>query len=180
MECSAETVAEIEEGHVETQASIASLNQCISTLRKSYQKQGETSRLQDGRLQTHHTRNDKSGLIPQRDSCSIREGREQDGPLCHPSNGPDDRSQRLSPQHSQRDLVEETPVDAMARSQREANHWEQSENDAAMSHRKSLDRMIQAAEEVVEHAKRNNLSRQEVIDAENELEKAVQAKNSQY
>ena len=40
--------------------------------------------------------------------------------------------------------------------------------------------MIQAAEEAVEHAKRNNLSRQEVIDAENELAKAVQAKNSQY
>ena len=36
--------------------------------------------------------------------------------------------------------------------------------------------MIQAAEEAVEHAKRNNLLRQEVIDAENEL----QAKNSQY
>ena len=40
--------------------------------------------------------------------------------------------------------------------------------------------MIQAAEEVVEYAKRNNLLRQEVIDAENELAKAVQAKNSQY
>ena len=40
--------------------------------------------------------------------------------------------------------------------------------------------MIQAAEEVVEHAKNNNLSRQEVIDAENELAKAVQAKNSRY
>ena len=40
--------------------------------------------------------------------------------------------------------------------------------------------MIQAAEEVVEHAKANNLSRQEVIDAENELAKAVQAKDSQY
>ena len=40
--------------------------------------------------------------------------------------------------------------------------------------------MIQAAEEAVEHAKRNNLLRQEVIDAENELAKAVQAKNSQY
>ena len=38
--------------------------------------------------------------------------------------------------------------------------------------------MIQAAEEVVEHNKRNKLSRQEVIDAENELAKAVQAKNS--
>ena len=31
--------------------------------------------------------------------------------------------------------------------------------------------MIQAAEEAVEHAKRNNLSRQEVIDVENELER---------
>ena len=40
--------------------------------------------------------------------------------------------------------------------------------------------MIQAAEEVVEHAKTNDLSRQEVIDAENELAKAVQAKNSWY
>ena len=40
--------------------------------------------------------------------------------------------------------------------------------------------MIQAAEEVVEHTKRNNLSWKEVIDAEIELAKAVQAKNSQY
>ena len=40
--------------------------------------------------------------------------------------------------------------------------------------------MIQAAEEVVEYAKANNLSRQEVIDVENELAKAVQAKNNQY
>ena len=40
--------------------------------------------------------------------------------------------------------------------------------------------MIQAAEEVVEHAKRNNLLRQQAIDAENVLAKAVQAKNSQY
>ena len=42
----------------------------------------------------------------------------------------------------------------------------------------ALDRVIQAAEEAVEHAKRNNLLRQEVIDAENELARAVQAKNS--
>ena len=66
----------------------------------------------------------------------------------------------------------------MARSQREAKHWERLENDAAKSHRKALDRVFQAAEEAVEHAKRNNLLRQEVIDAENELAKAVQAKNS--
>ena len=38
--------------------------------------------------------------------------------------------------------------------------------------------MIQAAEEAVKYAKINNLSRQEVIDTENELAKAVQAKNS--
>ena len=54
------------------------------------------------------------------------------------------------------------------------------ENDAAKRHRKALDHVIQAAEDVVEHPKRNNLSRQEVIDAENELAKAVQAKNSRY
>ena len=68
----------------------------------------------------------------------------------------------------------------MARSRGEAECWEQSENDAAKHHRKALDRVIQAAEEVVEHAKTNNLSRQEVINAENKLAKAVQAKNSQY
>ena len=38
--------------------------------------------------------------------------------------------------------------------------------------------MIQAAEEAVEYSKTNNLSRQEVINAENERAKAVQAKNS--
>ena len=38
--------------------------------------------------------------------------------------------------------------------------------------------MIHAAEEVVEYAKTNNLLRQEVINAENELAKAVRAKNS--
>ena len=98
------------------QASIASLNQCINMLRKSYQQQGETSRLRDGRSQTRHTRNDKLGLNPQRDSCPIREGHEQDGLTRHPSNGPDDRSQRLSPQNIQRNMDEETLVDAVARS----------------------------------------------------------------
>ena len=110
----------------------------------------------------------------------MKEGREQDGPLCCPFNEPDDRSERMSPQHSQRDLDEETPVDAMTRSRREAECWEQLENDTVKCHRKALDHMIQAAEGAVEHAKNNNLSRQEVIDAENELAKAVQAKNSQY
>ena len=71
-------------------------------------------------------------------------------------------------------------MDAMTRSRREAKRWERSENDAVKRHRKALDHVIQAAEEVVEHAKNNNLLRQEVIDAENELAKAVQAKNSRY
>ena len=43
----------------------------------------------------------------------MKEGCEQDGPLHRPSNEPDDRSERLSPRHSQRDLDEETSVDAM-------------------------------------------------------------------
>ena len=110
----------------------------------------------------------------------MKEGHEQDGPPCRPSNEPNDRSERLSPQHSQRDLDEETLVDAVTRSRQEAECWERLENDAAKCHRKALDRMIQAAEEAVEHAKNNNLSRQEVIDAENKLAKAVQAKNSRY
>ena len=160
--CSAKTMAEairkVEEGCAETQASIASLNQCINALRKSYQKRGETSRSWDGWSQTCHTRNDELGLPPQRDSRPIREGCEQDGSIRCPSNGPDDRSQRLSPQNSQRNLDEETLVDAMARSWQEAKRWEQLENGAAKSHRKALDRMIQAAEEAVEHPKRNNLS----------------------
>ena len=54
------------------------------------------------------------------------------------------------------------------------------ENDTAKRHKIALDRVIQAAEEAVEHAKNNNLLRQEVIEAENELAKAVQAKNSRY
>ena len=71
-------------------------------------------------------------------------------------------------------------MDAVTRSQQETKRWEQSENDTVKRHRKALDCMIQAAEEAVEHAKNNNLSRQEVIDAEIELAKAVQAKNSRY
>ena len=128
MESSAEAVAEtmrnVEERHAETQASLSSLNQRINALRKKYQEREETSHLRDGRLQTCHTRNDESGLNPQRDSCPTKERCKEGGPLHRPSNEPNDRSQRLSPQNSQRDLDEETPVDTMARSQREAKHWE--------------------------------------------------------
>ena len=117
------------------QASLSSLDQRISALRKKYQGRAETSCSQDGQLQTRHTRNDESGLNPQRDSRPTREGREQDGlprrtsneqdGLLHrPSNEADDRPKRLSPQHSQRYLDEETPVDTMTRSRREAECWE--------------------------------------------------------
>ena len=114
-EIMAEAIRKAEEGRTEMQASIASLNQCINALRKSYWKRGETSHSWDGWSQTCHTRNDELGLPPQRDSHPIREGHEQDGPTCHPSNEPNDRSPRLSPQNSQRNLDEETLVDIMAR-----------------------------------------------------------------
>ena len=117
METSAEALRKME-------ASLSSLDQRISALKKKYQGRAETSCLRDGRSQTHHTRNDESGLNPQRDSRRMKEGREQDGPLRRPSNEPDDRSERLSPQHSQRDLDEETLVDAVTRSQQEAECWE--------------------------------------------------------
>ena len=110
----AETLAEAQR---KTQASLSSLDQRISALRKKYQGRAETSRSQDSRSQTRQTRNDESGLKPQRDSHPTREGREQDGLLRHPSNEPNDRHERLSPQHSQRDLDEETPVDTVTRSQ---------------------------------------------------------------
>ena len=153
VESLAKAMRKMKERHAEMQASLSSLNQCINALRKKYQEWEETSRLWDGWSQTRHTRNDELGLNPQRDSHPTKEGCEQDGLLCRPSNGPNDRSQRLSPQNSQRDLDEETPVDAMARSWREVEHWEQLENDTAKHHRKVLDCMIQVAEEVVEHAK---------------------------
>ena len=171
----AETLAKAQR---KTQASLSSLDQHISVLKKKYQERAETSHLRDGQSQTRHTRNDESGLNPQKDSHPTREGHEQDGLPRRPSNEPNDRPKRLSPQHSQRDLDEETLVDAVTRSQQEAECWERLENDTAKRHRKALDHVIQAAEEVVEHAKNNNLSRQEVINVESELAKAVQAKNS--
>ena len=177
----AEAIRRAEEGRIEMQASIANLHQYINTLRESRRKQGtETSCLWDGWSQICHTRDDELGLPPQKDSYPVREWHEQYGPIHCPSNEPDDRSQRLSPQNSQRNLDKETLVDIVAKSQWEAKHWEWSENDTAKRHRKALDHMIQAAEEAVEYSKTNNLSRQEVINAENELAKAVQAKNSWY
>ena len=106
METSAEALRKM-------QASLSSLDQRISALRKKYQGRAETSSSRDGQSQTHHTRNEESGLNPQRDSRPMREGHEQDGPLHRPSNEPYDRPERLSPQHSQRDLDKETPVAAV-------------------------------------------------------------------
>ena len=68
----------------------------------------------------------------------------------------------------------------MAKSQQEAEQWEQSENDVAKHNREALDHLIQAAVEVVEFAKANNLLRQEIINVENKLVKVVQAENSCY
>ena len=174
-----EIIRRVEESCIETWNSIANLDQCIKVLRERHSKRGAgASRSWDGQLQTCHIRDDELGLSHQKDLHPAREGCEQDGQIHRPSNEPNDRSQRLSPQHSQRNLDEETLVDVRAGSRWEAEHWEWSENDAAKRPRKALDHVIQAAEEAVEYDKTNNLSRQEVIDAENELAKAVQAKNS--
>ena len=50
VESSAEAMRNMEERHAETQASLSSLNQHINALRKKYQEQEETSRLQDSQL----------------------------------------------------------------------------------------------------------------------------------
>ena len=95
--------------------------------------------MQDSQSQTLHTRDDEPGSSHQKDSHPAREGCKQDGQVHCPSNEPNDRSHRLSPQYSQRNLDEETPVDIVAKSQQEAEHWEWSENDAAKHHRKVLE-----------------------------------------
>ena len=60
----AKAIRRAEEGHIEIQASIANLHQCINVLRKSHRKWGtETSHLWDGRSQTCHTRNDELGSL---------------------------------------------------------------------------------------------------------------------
>ena len=116
-EMMAEAIRRAEEGCIEMQASIANLHQHINVLKKSCRKRGaETSHSRDSWSQTCHTQDDELGLTPQKGSRPVREGREQDGPIHHPSNEPNDRSQRLSPQNSQRNLDEEILVDIMARS----------------------------------------------------------------
>ena len=180
-EAMAEVMRRVEEIHVNMWNSVVDWHQCVKVWKERHSKWDvETSRSLDGWSQTCHTRDDKLGLSHWKYLHPAQEGRKQDGQVHHPSNEPDDRSQRLSPQNSQRNLDEETLVDVMAKLWWEAKRWEESENDAAKHHRKALDYVIQAAEEVVEYAKTNNLLRQEVIDTENELEKAVQAKNSCY
>ena len=75
-----------------TQASLSSLDQHISALKKKYQGRAETSCSRDGRLQTRHTRNDESGLNPQRDSRPTREDVNKMGRytahLMNPMTGP--------------------------------------------------------------------------------------------
>ena len=181
-EAVAEAKRRADEVHANTWSLIAELCQHVKVWKeRCSQRDVETSHLQDGWLQTHHTRDDRPRPSHKKDSCPTREGREQDGKVHCPSNEPEDRSHRSSPLYTQRHIVlEEMPVDVMAKSWQEAKHWEWSENDTAKHHREALDHVIQAAAEVVEFTKANNLSRWEVIDAENELAKAVQAKNSHY
>ena len=89
--------------------SLADLRQQIKAWKRAHSERGgETSHSRNGRSQTHHTRNDEPGLTPHKDARPEQEGREQDGPLCHPPNEPDDRDQRMSPQNIQRDLVRAT------------------------------------------------------------------------
>ena len=152
-----EIIRRAEESHIDTWNSIADLCQHIKALRERHSKRGtETSHSQDGWSQTHHTRDDEPGLSHQKDLYPAREGCEQDGQIHHPSNEPDDKSQRLSPQYSQRNLDEETLVDVVAKSWQEVECWEWLENDTAKCHRKALDHIIQAAEEAVEYTKTNN------------------------
>ena len=142
----------------------------------------EASHLRDGCPWTCHTSDDRLTISQMRSSCPTREGHEQDGQAHHPSEGPSDRTHRLSPINIQRHIVldEETPADVMAKSWQEAEKWERSEIDAAKHHKEAVDWLIQAATEVVEFTKANNLLRQEIINAENELSRTVQDKNSCY
>ena len=111
-EAMAKVMRRAEEICITTQNSVVDLCQHMKVWKERCRKwYAETSHLWDGRLQTHNTRDDKLGLSHQKDLCSAREGCEQDGQVHCPSNEPDDRSQRLSLQHSQRNLDEETPVD---------------------------------------------------------------------
>ena len=54
------------------QASLSSLDQCISALKKKYQGRAETSHSQDSWWQTRHTRNDESGLKPPKRPTSYK------------------------------------------------------------------------------------------------------------
>ena len=116
-EVTTEIIRRVEESCIDTRNSIADLCQHVKALRERHSKQdAETSHLRESQSQTHHTRDDELGSSHQKDLCPAREGREQDGQIHHPSNEPNDRSQRLSPQYSQRNLDEETLVDVVAKS----------------------------------------------------------------
>ena len=109
----------------ETLDSPADLRQQIKAWKRMCSERGvETSCSCNGQSQTCHTRNDELGLTPNKDLPLVGEGCEQDGPMNRPSNEPNDRHQRLSPQNIQRDLDEETLVDIVAKSRWEPECWE--------------------------------------------------------
>ena len=74
VESLAKAMRNMEERHAETQASLSSLSQRINALRKRYHEWEESSHSRDSWSQTRHTRNDRSGVNPQRDSRLTREG----------------------------------------------------------------------------------------------------------
>ena len=115
----------VDEVHTNMWSSVADLCQCIKGWKERHsQWDVETSHSWDGWSQTCHTRDDALGSSHWKESHPARERCEQDGQVHCPSNKPNDRSHRLSPQYSQRNLDEETPVDIMAKSQQETKCWE--------------------------------------------------------
>ena len=107
----------VEEICINTQNSVVDLCQRVKAWKERCSKQDvETSHSWDSWLQTCHARDEEPGLSHQKDLHPAREGCEQDGQVHCPSNEPNDRSQRLSPQYNQRNLDEETLVDAVAKS----------------------------------------------------------------
>ena len=93
-EAMAEVKRRVEEIHINMQDSVVDLRQSMKVWKERWSKwDAETSRLWDGWLQTHHTRDDEPGLSHPKDLCSAREGHEQDGQVHRPSNEPNDRSQ---------------------------------------------------------------------------------------
>ena len=118
-EAVAEAKRRADEVCANTQSLLAELRQHVKAWKERHsQRDVETSHLQDGWLQTCHTRDDGPRPSCRKYLHPTREGCEQDGQAHCPSNKPNDRSHRSSPLYTQRHTVldEETPVDIVAKS----------------------------------------------------------------